>query len=125
GAMVGSIEALIAVRTLQGAVSNGPYVVMAGMVRSLFDDTRAVRVIGFLGSVQSLVPAIAPIPGAWLAANFGWASTLLTTGIVAAAVFAALALAPQLLPAGRTRPSQGGGTYRALLVNGEFLRQAI
>ena len=33
---------------------------MPGMVRTLFDDARSVRVMGFLGSMQSLVPALAP-----------------------------------------------------------------
>jgi predicted MFS family arabinose efflux permease len=125
GAFVGDIHALIALRVLQGAASSGPYVVTVGMVRSLFNDSQSVRAMGFLGSVQSLVPAIAPIPGAWLAATWGWAATFLLTGFIAAAVFAVVALAPHLLPGGRTGGDGARGTYRALLVNAAFLKQAI
>jgi predicted MFS family arabinose efflux permease len=95
------------------------------MVRSLFDDTQSVRAMGFIGSVQTLVPAIAPIIGAWLAAISGWAATFLATGFAAAAAFALLALAPHLLPGGRTGGTGARGTYRALFVNAEFLKQAI
>jgi predicted MFS family arabinose efflux permease len=125
GAFVGDIHALIALRVLQGAASSGPYVVTVGMVRSLFNDSQSVRAMGFLGSVQSLVPAIAPIPGAWLAATWGWAATFLLTGFIAAAVFAVVALLPHLLPGGRTGGDGARGTYRALLVNAAFLKQAI
>jgi len=125
GGLAGNIGALIGLRVLQGAASSGPIVVMAGMVRGLFDDAASVRVVGFLGSVQSLVPALAPIPGAWLAARFGWATTFFVTGGFAAAVFAAIALAPGLLPAGRSGAGAARGTYRELLANAAYLRNAL
>ena len=125
GATIGDIHGLIALRVIQGAAASGPYVVMAGLVRSLFDDANSVRVMGFLGSAQSLVPALAPITGAWLAVSFGWASTFVVTGVLAAAVFATVALVPRLLPSGRSGGGVEGAGYAELLANGAYLKHAL
>ena len=109
GAVAPNMNTLIALRVLQGATASGPGVVMAGMVHSLYDETRSVRAMGFLGSIQSLAPALAPIAGAWLTLSFGWASTFVTMGVVAGLTFLVIVLAPNLLPAGRS----GAGPRRA------------
>jgi MFS family permease len=123
-ALASDLPTLVGFRFLQGIASSGPLVVIPGMVRSRFDDKAAVRIIGLIGSVQSLVPALAPIAGAWLAAAFGWPSSFVVTGVLAAMVFLALLVRPGLLPAGR---SGGGarGSYRQLLATGAYMRQAL
>jgi len=125
GALARDINTLIVLRILQGAAASGPGVVMAGMVRNLFDDTRSVRVMGFLGSIQSLVPALAPIAGAWLTLSFGWAAAFLVTGVIAGATFLAIAVQPNLLPAGRSGSGPQKGTYRELFLNPTYLRHAL
>ncbi len=124
-AAAGDIWMLVTLRLLQGAASSGPGVVAPGMVRSLFDDRRAVRVIGLLGSVQSLVPALAPIAGAWLAGWFGWAAAFLVTGAAAAAFLILLVASPNLLPAGRSAAGPGKETYGRLFVSAGYLRHAL
>lgn len=59
-----SIEALIALRALQGAGSAAPAVFAPPIVKALFDERRAVRAMGLLGNIESLAPALAPIAGA-------------------------------------------------------------
>lgn len=122
-----NIPALVALRFLQGLVSSGPGVVTPGIVRSRFDDSAAVRIMGLLGSIQSLVPALAPIAGAWLADAYGWSSTFLVTAALAGLVFLLVASWPQLLPAGRSGGGSGAppGTYRQLFRNASYMRQAI
>src|SRR6202041_3242166 len=65
-AFVSSLDALIALRFVQGAASAAPAVFAPGFIRALLSEGRALRMIGLLGSVESLVPALAPIAGAWL-----------------------------------------------------------
>lgn len=125
GAVAPNMNTLIALRVLQGVAASGPGVVMAGMVHSLYDETRSVRAMGFLGSVQSLAPALAPIAGAWLTLSFGWASTFVTMGIVAGAMFLLTAVVRDLLPAGRSGTGPEKDTYRELLVSPAYLRQAL
>jgi len=118
------VPTLVVFRFFQGAASSGPVVVTPGMIRSRFDDLIAVRIIGLLGSVQSLVPALAPIAGAWLAASFGWSSSFMVTGALAALVFVIVAGWPRLLPARRSGDGAARGTYRELFRNAAYLRQA-
>jgi MFS transporter, DHA1 family, multidrug resistance protein len=56
-----SIGVLIALRFVQGAAAAAAPVFGPGIIRQLFNDKAAVRAIGFLGSVESLVPALARI----------------------------------------------------------------
>jgi len=124
-ALARDVPTLVVFRFLQGATSSGPGVVTPGMIRSRFDDLIAVRIIGLLGSVQSLVPALAPIAGAWLAASFGWSSSFVVTGVLAALVFVIVAGWPRLLPAGRSGDGETRGTYRELFQNAAYMRQAL
>jgi len=116
-----SLEALIALRALQGAVASGPAVFAPGVVRAMFDERRAVRAIGALGSIESLAPALAPILGAWLLAAGGWTLSFELMGAVALAL-AAANLALPLIPQSSRRPS---GRYSALLADFVYLRYAL
>lgn len=116
-----SIEGLIALRALQGAVAAGPAVFAPAICRALFDERGAVRAIGALGSIESLAPALAPILGAWLLSLGGWPLSFeLMAGIAFA--LAALNLALPLIPQASRRPS---GRYARLLRDPVFLRYAL
>jgi DHA1 family bicyclomycin/chloramphenicol resistance-like MFS transporter len=67
-----SLGALVWLRLVQGAAGSAAAVFAPGMIRLLFGGNRAVRALGLLGSIESLVPALAPIVGVWLLARFGW-----------------------------------------------------
>jgi len=123
-ALARDIGTLVAFRFLQGVASSGPLVVIPGMVRARFAANVVVRVMGLIGSIQSLVPALAPIVGAWLASAFGWRSSFVATAVLAALTCVFVGGLPHLLPAGRS----GGptrGTYRELFRNADYMRQAL
>lgn len=116
-----SIEALIALRALQGAVAAGPAVFAAPVVRALFDETRAVRAFGMVGSIESLAPALAPILGVWLLGLGGWRLSFELIGGIAL-LLAALNLAFPLIPQASRRAR---GRYAALLGDPVYLRYAL
>ncbi|WP_026868863.1 MFS transporter [Inquilinus limosus] len=115
------IGLLIALRALQGAVAAGPAVFAPGIVRALFDEARAVRALGLLGSIEALAPALAPILGAWLLALGGWQVPFAVIGAAALALAAAIG-ATGALPQVTRRPRGG---YAHLLRDPAFLRYAL
>lgn len=115
------IDALIALRTLQGAVASGPAVFAPGIVRALFAEARAVRALGLLGSIEALSPAVAPILGAWLLVLGGWRlsfALMAATALLLAAMIGASGLLPQV-----GRRQRGG--YARLAADPVFLRYAL
>jgi MFS family permease len=116
-----SIEALIALRALHGAVSAAPAVFAPAVVKALFDEQRAVRAMGLLGSIESLAPALAPIAGAGLLLIGDWRLSFFVLAVVAGALALTAALAGRIPQVGRR--AQGG--YAALLRDATFLRYAL
>jgi MFS family permease len=117
-----SIWALILLRFVQGTASAAAPVFGPAIIRQIFSETAGVRAIGFLGSVESLVPALAPILGVFLLARFGWQSSFELVGvvaIVAAALILVLGLPQQPKAAGAQ------GSYLALLLDRVFMRYAL
>jgi predicted MFS family arabinose efflux permease len=117
------MTALIALRAVQGLSSAAGAVFAPGMIRSLFDDRGAVQAIGLLGSLESLVPALAPIAGSWLLARFGWQASFQVTAMLAVLLAIAMLAGRAMLPAGTTGARQGG--YGALLRDPVFLRYTL
>jgi MFS family permease len=116
-----TLDALVALRALQGAVAAGPAVLAAAVVRALYDEAGAVHAFGLLGSVESLTPALAPIAGAWLLGIGGWS---LSFEVLAALAFAlALTVAISGLLPETARRKDGG--YPGLLASPVFLRYAL
>ncbi|OCP08427.1 MULTISPECIES: MFS transporter [unclassified Ensifer] len=117
-----SIAALIALRFVQGVASAAAPVFGPGLIRQLFSDRAAVRAVGFLGSVESLVPALAPILGVALLAHFGWRSSfeLLAALTAIAAILILLFGLPREEKSGKAR-----GNYAQLLKDRIFMRYAL
>ena len=120
GAYAGSLESLILLRLVQGIVGSAPAVLASALLRVLYPGHRSMRAIGLLGSVESLVPALAPIAGAWLLARFGWRASFVATGVLSLGVAAGIAMSrlPRVA-------SAHNGSYTALLRNPVFLRYAL
>ena len=120
-----SIETLLAIRLAQGFTSIGPAVLAPGIIRSLFSDAGALRMLGFMGSIESLSPALAPIAGAALL-PFGWTSSFWVTGGLA--LLLAIVMVPFALKGGSAalQRERVGGTvsYWQLLTHRPFLRMA-
>jgi len=56
-----NIHELIVYRFLQGLSSSGAAVLAPGLIRGLFSSHGAMRAISIMGSVESMVPAFAPL----------------------------------------------------------------
>lgn len=85
------------------------------------DETRAIRALGALGSVEAIAPAIAPIIGAWLLGLGGWRlsfAVLVGLALLLAAAVWRLGSVPQAA----RRPQ---GRYASLMRDPVFLRYAL
>lgn len=116
------ITTLIALRFIQGVASAAAPVFGPGLIRQLFTDKAAVRAIGFLGSVESLVPALAPIFGVLLLTHFGWQSSFELLGVLT--LLAAVLILVLGLPQ-EEKTSGVRGSYGQLLTDRIFMRYAL
>lgn len=119
----GSLPILIGLRAVQGAAGSAAAVFAPGIVRALYGDRRAVAKLGLLGSIESLVPALAPIAGVWLLALFGWRASFDLIAVLALGLASLIAWRMEPLPP--TGHARGEHGYRRLLLNYRFQRQAL
>lgn len=123
-AVMQSVEALSATRLLQGLLAAAPAVFVPGWIRTLYGEESAVRVFGVLGSLEALTPALAPIAGFWLVSGWGWRSSFVVLALIAVMIFIGLLLSRASLS--RRQPEMnGGGGYRSLVGNVQYLRHAL
>ena len=122
-AEAGSMAALIALRVVQGAAAAAAAAFAPGIVRRVFEPPQAVRAIGLQGSIESLMPALAPIAGAWLLAAYTWRASF----VVVAAGAAAVAVAAAFVPSAAFPPPGAGRSsgYLRLLRNRELSRHGL
>lgn len=118
-----SLDHLVALRFVQGAAGSAAAVFAPGMIRAMFDDAAAVRAMGLFGSIESLVPALAPVLGVWLLSLGGWRLSFELIAILALLLAAVLALLRHRLP--KVAPVPHGGGYVRLLRDPVFLRYAL
>jgi MFS family permease len=117
-----NMDVLIILRFLQGIVASAPAVFAPAFIRTLFDDPGATKAFGLLGSLESLVPAFAPLLGAWLLQFGGWKAPFLVTAASSAMLAVALFPAARVLPRGSS--DKTSGSYIALLRSRCFWRYA-
>lgn len=117
-----SLDLLIGLRFLQGAAGSAAAVFAPGMLRALYGDAQAVQVLGRLGSIESLTPALAPVAGAWLLHAFGWSASFGVIAFGAVLAGAAVWFWRERLPAQVARRAAGG--YGVLLRDARFVRYA-
>ncbi len=99
-ALVTSIEALIAIRLLQGFVSSGLSVIPSAIIRDRFSGDRMARLQSLIGMIFMVVPMIAPSIGQaiMLVADWRWIFGLMALLGVAMAAWIALRLPETLHP---------------------------
>lgn len=119
-----SLDVLVVLRVLQGVAGSAAAVFAPGMIRSAFGEARAVRMLGLLGSIEALIPALAPIAGAWLLTRFGWRASCNATAVLALLVAIAMFVCRPILPRVTAARRMDGG-YAALLGNRVFMRYAL
>ncbi len=121
--LAGTLDNLIIIRFIQGFSSSAAAVFAPGMIRMLFDEQRAIRAIGVLGSIESLAPALAPVAGALLLTLFDWRSSFLVTAALAVVLGLAVVRYQAILPP--AQPVARHADYKSLMLNAVFLRYAL
>jgi MFS family permease len=122
-ASINSLNGLIALRFIQGIASSAAAVFAPGFLRGLYGDEGALRALGALGSIEALVPALAPLLGVWLLGVGGWRASFQVLGSLALAVAVVVALRHRRLPIPAAVPGSSG--YARLLRDRTFLRYAV
>ncbi|MEM8547617.1 MAG: MFS transporter [Pseudomonadota bacterium] len=117
------ITSLVALRFLQGIASAAAPVFAPGIIRALFDEAAALRVIGVFGSIESLTPALAPIAGVGLLGLAGWQASFVVLAILAAVLALGLKVLSGVIPA--LPPANGQRSYRHLARLPEYRRQVL
>ena len=122
----GTILELVGYRVVQGFFAAAPAVFAPGIIRLLFDDRSALRALGLMGSIESVVPALAPVAGTWLLHYTDWrASFFITAGLTF--LLSIIWLFTPALPTGSAvqQDKVSRSSYLALLRSGPFLRYAL
>ncbi len=115
---------LIIARFIQGAAATGAAVLAPGLIRSLFSEHGAMRAIGAMGSIESLVPGLAPLAGAWLYKGYGWEASFTLTAVLLGGVCLLVLIRPKLIPSIGVKTHTGKGSYLRLLKNKTYMRYA-
>lgn len=120
---VSNIEALIILRVLQGAAASAAAVFAPGFIRQMLPPTQSMRTIGFMGSMESLSPALAPIAGAYFISKWGWQSAFAVVSFLAVCLLAGTILVRGAFPAVLAKES--AGSYAKLLRDPVYHRYAL
>jgi MFS family permease len=118
-----SLPALVGLRFAQGLTSSAAAVFAPGMIRAMFSEEKAVGALGFMASIESLIPALAPVLGVWLLVAFGWKSSFLVLGVLSLGVAALVTLLRHRMPAPPS--TRAPGSYLRHLITPTFLRYAL
>ncbi len=70
--MAQSLEVVLIARVIQGVGAAGPRIVSLAIVRDLYSGREMARMISIAMMLFTLVPAVAPVMGAWIVTELGW-----------------------------------------------------
>ncbi|MFD2796536.1 Bcr/CflA family efflux MFS transporter [Promicromonospora vindobonensis] len=92
-AVAPTIEALTALRVIQGVAAAGSSVLVLAIARDVSDGPALVRLVSRITLVTTTVPLLAPVAGAALLPLVGWRGIFAVLGVFAALVLAVTAAA--------------------------------
>lgn len=127
-AVAPSIDGLLIGRIAQGIFSSVPGVVVVLVVRELYKDERAVRIMGLYGMALGVVPAIGPLIGGYIYLFAGWRMNFLVLAALGGFV---MLLVMRYLPetgvpdGAALRPRRIAAAYLRLLRLRAYLRYLI
>lgn len=81
-----SIGQLVAARALQGAAASAEAVLILAVIRDLYDDNKAAKMLGVYGMSISVAPAIGPLLGGYIFVWFGWRANFLLLSVLIALI---------------------------------------
>ncbi|PJZ52499.1 MFS transporter [Leptospira adleri] len=119
-----NLDLLIVFRFFQGLSSSAAAVLAPGIIKDLFDEKGAAKALGILGSVESLIPALAPILGVWFLSIGNWKYSFFVTSFLSfilALVFFSIRFRGDAPPPSGSKP----GSYRILLLSPVFQRYSL
>ena len=123
-----SIEYLWAFRIMQGVSAGAGVVVGRAIIRDIYDDVEAARLLALVTMIFSIAPAIAPIFGGWIVVSSDWRTIFL-------ALFAYTVLLlwycykklPETLPPAKRTPFKPNflwGSYKQIFLSPAFQLKA-
>lgn len=119
-----SIEALIAIRVVQGAAGCVGIVLGRAIIRDLYDRQQAASMLGYVTMGLAMAPMVAPTIGGLLQEFSGWTTIFWLMGVLG---FACLAITWTLIPETNVSPTPAFSLrtvfadFRLLLRRREFL----
>lgn len=119
-----TIEALIAIRVVQGAAGCVGIVLGRAIIRDLYDRQQAASMLGYVTMGLAMAPMIAPTLGGLLQELSGWTTIFWVMGALG---FACLVITWALIPETNVRPTPAFSLrsvfadFRVLLGHREFL----
>lgn len=114
----------IVARLIQGAAAAAPSVTVIVLIRELFDDAKALTMMGIYAGLMGTMPAIGPILGGLLHEHYGWhAGFIVVAGVGTAALLSGALFIREAGGRARSRisPRSVAITYGRLLGNPPFL----
>ena len=124
-----SVGQLILARVLMGAAASVEAVIVLAVIRDLYDEAGAVRLLALYGMVIAVAPAVGPVIGGFVFVWLGWrANFLLLAGVVALICALAARLLPETAPGldrGALAPARMARGYLGLLANRVFVAYAL
>ncbi|MBT4739269.1 MAG: MFS transporter [Rhodospirillaceae bacterium] len=82
-ALAETMDALILLRAVQGFAAAAGTALAPALLREAGNDSVVVRLTSIVSSMESVLPAMAPVLGAWLISVFGWPSTFWFVTLIA------------------------------------------
>ncbi|MCG9681725.1 multidrug effflux MFS transporter [Vibrio sp. Isolate23] len=119
-----SIEMLMVSRLLQGFGACGCAVTALAVVRDIYDESESARIYSLLNGAQSLVPALAPLLGGFIAVSFGWryCFILLSVMSITTLLFSWSRMVETNTVSGREEYNR---SYASIVTNKKFLTYAL
>lgn len=116
---------LIVLRGLQGFTAAAGAALAPALLRELADGVAVIRLMGFVSSLQALVPAIAPALGTWLLHHASWRWCFVAVTVMASVASSALVLLAPTREAKAPRTGNMLAGYAALLTTRTFMGYVI
>lgn len=113
-----NIELMLLGRLLQGLGSGAATVAVPALIRRRFGETEAVGALALVATLESIVPAAAPVLGVALLGLLGWRTGFV---LIALAAFILLFFAGRIV-GHSVNTSTHAGSVRDIVTNGRFLR---